>query len=100
MEKKINTIDLIIEIIKLKKSSMYYLFAIFFSASIIILATKIGLKIPITLVISYAIFTSMVSPYLIKYIKKENRDKYRYIVYIIMMSIIILFFIKDYIERN
>lgn len=100
MKKKIKTAELIIEIIKLHKLSIYHLLAILFSVSIITLAMKIGLKIPIALVITYAIFTSIVSPYLIKYIKKENRDKYRYITYIIMMGVIILFFIKDYIKIN
>lgn len=50
MKKKIKTVNLIIEVIKLHKSLFYFLFTIPMIISAIILAIKLELKIPISLV--------------------------------------------------
>lgn len=98
--KKIKTISMIIEIIKLHKLFFYFLFTIIIWISAVILAIKLELSIPITLVIGYAVFSLIIVPFLGKFMKVENREKFGYFAYTIMMVFHILLLIKDYIKNK
>jgi heme A synthase len=94
------TIEIIIESIKMHRPFFYNLLVILLLVVTGTLAVKMELQIPITLVMIYAVFTLKISPFLRKFIKIENRDKYRYVVSAIMICIFFLFLIKDFIKNN
>jgi Na+/H+ antiporter NhaC len=99
MKKKTKTIKIIIESIRLHKSFFYFLVTMFIWIVAIFLAIRMELKIPISLAITYVVFTLTVRFYLKNLQKKENANKFGYIIYTIMMFIFILFLIKDYVKK-
>jgi hypothetical protein len=93
------TIEIIIESIKMYRTFFYASLIILLVVVAGILAIKMELHIPIALVMIYAIFTLIISPFLRKFIKIESRDKFRYLVSTIMICIFFLFLIKDFIKK-
>jgi uncharacterized membrane protein YoaK (UPF0700 family) len=100
MEKGIKTMELIIEIIKLYKSFIYYIFMMFILVLISFFAAKYKLKIPTSLVVTYAVLSLIIIPYIKRFLSEKSGDKFRYITCAFMTCILIIVLIKDYLKNN